>query len=157
MLPIIFYLHRLYRACLYARTHVYIYVYARMRLYNAHFVFIARRWYHYRAARHVIPTCTSPDYLYGARRSLPRREKCTLDAAKPPVRVYATRIHATRTQHTTHSMHVSHAYSGACARYVLWIRLHSLLMASPHASRGHVRTSHRYWSYLDMYMYSSTI
>lgn len=46
-------------------------------------LFLSQWRYHYRAARHVIPACTCLDYLYDGRRSLPRREKCTLDAGNP--------------------------------------------------------------------------
>jgi len=108
----------IFTACIghaFMRVRTYIYVYARMRLYNAHFVFIARRWYHYRAARHVIPTCTSPDYLYGARRSLPRREKCTLDAAKPPVRVRHAYTRNTYATHDTQHARVSCIQWRVCA------------------------------------------
>lgn len=88
--------------------------YMRMRLYNTHFVFIVRRRYHYRAARHVIPACTSPDYLYGARCSLPRREKCTLDRAKPPLRVCDA-----YTRNTTRRARVSPAQWRVCALYIM--------------------------------------
>lgn len=128
-----------FAACMYSPS-VRVRTCMRMRLYNAHFVFILRRRYHYRATRHVIPACTSPDYLYGTRRSLPRREKCTLDVAKPPPTCmrYTRNIHA-----TLHVVHMSHAHSGACARYVLWIRLHTLLTASACIS-GSCTTKRRY-------------
>lgn len=69
------------------RTHTHTYtpppfLHTRRGIYKTFTLFLSQWWYHYRTARHVIPACTCPDYLYDGRRSLPRREKYTLDAGK---------------------------------------------------------------------------
>ena len=71
------------QTCEHTRTHTHRpRSYTRRGIYKTFTLFLSQWWYHYRTARHVIPACTCPDYLYDGRRSLPRREKYTLDAGK---------------------------------------------------------------------------
>lgn len=114
-----------------------------MRVYNGHFVFIAT------AVSLSSGTSRNTgahflDYLYGARRSLPRREKCTLDAAKPLCICNAYTmpcIYAPRTHPHSGRVRLFLTRPRACRRYVLWIRLHT---CARDIGMHRVRTRDRY-------------